>query len=351
MLYPLGDPTERNQRSVAMSLRPQRPEPVPDGTVRVARAAFPTGNRYLQMRDTLDVIDADADFLHLFPGHGKPAYAPWRLALATIFPFAAHLPDRQAADAVRGRIDGKDARSRDRTDPGFDHTVLSEFRSRLVDGGAASLRFDLLLTQFRQRGLLKARGRQRTDSTHVLAAIRALNVLAVVAPDWLRAQSQPEWVERYVHRSEDDRLPTTRDARRVFAETIGVDGLTLLTAIDAVDAPIWLRVIPAIETLRRVWGQNDLAGGAARRDAAIALYRACQDRSGTSPDCGGAQLRAGRELVRGHHACADATIALRGLDGRMIPPDFATSIRGGGETEEFADMEHEADGMTAPRKI
>ncbi len=150
-----------------MSLRPQQPEPVPDETARVARAAFPTGNLYLQMRDALDVVYADADFLHLFPDHGKPAYAPWRLALATLFQFAEHLPDRQAADAVRGRIDWKYALSLDLTDPGFDHTVLSEFRSRLVDGGAESLLFDLLLDQFRQRGLLKARGRQRTDSTHV----------------------------------------------------------------------------------------------------------------------------------------------------------------------------------------
>ena len=255
-----------------MSLRPQQPAPVPDETARVARASFPTGNLYLQMRDTLDVIYADADFLHLFPGHGKPAYAPWRLALATIFQFAEHLPDRRAADAVRGRIDWKYALSLDLTDPGFDHTVLSEFRSRLVDGGAESLLFDLLLAQFRQRGLLKARGRQRTDSTHVLAAIRALNrfevvgetlrhalnVLATVAPDWLHAHSEPEWVERYAHRSEDDRPPAARGARRAFAETIGPDGITLLAAIYAVDAPIWLRVIPAIETLRRVWVQNYL---------------------------------------------------------------------------------------------
>lgn len=258
-----------------MSLRPQHPEPVPDETARVARAAFPAGNLYLQMRDTLDVIYADADFLHLFPGHGKPAYAPWRLALATLFQFAEHLPDRQAADAVRGRIDWKYALSLDLTDPGFDHTVLSEFRSRLVDGGAESLLFDLLLAQFRQRGLLKARGRQRTDSTHVLAAIRALNrfavvgetlrhalnVLATVAPAWLRAHSQAEWVERYAHRSEDDRLPSTREARKTHAETIGTDGFVLLAVMYAADTPPWVRTIPAIETLRRVWMQNYSRGG------------------------------------------------------------------------------------------
>src|SRR5256885_161893 len=74
-----GDPTEHGQRRLAMSLRPQHPEPVPDETARVARAAFPAGNLYLQMRDTLETIYADTDFLHLFPAHGKPGYAPWRL--------------------------------------------------------------------------------------------------------------------------------------------------------------------------------------------------------------------------------------------------------------------------------
>ena len=257
-----------------MSLRPQHPEPVPDETARVARAAFPAGNLYLQMRDTLETIYADTDFLHLFPAHGKPGYAPWRLALVTLFQFAENLSDRRAADAVRGRIDWKYALSLNLTDPGFDHTVLSEFRSRLVDGGAESLLFDLLLAQFRQRGLLTARGRQRTDSTHVLAAIRALNrfevvgetlrhalnVLATVAPDWLRIHSQPEWVERYARRSDDDRLPRSQEARQIFAETIGADGFTLLTMIFADTAPVWLRVIPAIETLRRVWVQNYLRG-------------------------------------------------------------------------------------------
>ncbi len=89
----------------------------------------------------------------------------------------------------------------------------------------------------------------------------ALNVLATVAPDWLCAHSQAEWIERYARLNEDDRLPGTREARRTFAETIGTDGVALLTAIHALDAPIWLRVIPAVETLRRVWVQNYSRGG------------------------------------------------------------------------------------------
>jgi transposase len=90
---------------VAMSLHSQPPDPVPAETVRVARAAFPRGNPYMPMRDQLDRIDQDADFAHLFPVRGKPAEAPWRLALATIMQFADGLSDRQAADAIRARID------------------------------------------------------------------------------------------------------------------------------------------------------------------------------------------------------------------------------------------------------
>lgn len=153
-----------------MSVRPEPIGPVPAETARVARAAFPTGNVYLQMRDVLTSIVTDADLTPLYPTRGQPAERPWRLALVTIFQFAEHLSDRQAADAVRARIDWKYALSLALRDPGFDHTVLSEFRSRLLAHGAERLLFDRLLERLSHLGLLKPRGRQRTDSTHVLAA-------------------------------------------------------------------------------------------------------------------------------------------------------------------------------------
>jgi transposase len=95
----------------------------------------------------------------------------------TIVQFADNLSDRQAADAVRSRIDLKYLLSLDLTDPGFDHTVLSEFRQRLLGGEVDRLLLDPLLDRCRTLGLLKARGRQRTDSTHILAAVRGLNRL------------------------------------------------------------------------------------------------------------------------------------------------------------------------------
>jgi transposase len=244
--------------------------PVPDETARVARAAFPKGHPFMRMRDEFGAIYEDAAFARLFPARGQPAAAPWRLALVTIFQFAENLSDRQAADAVRGRIDWKYALSLELTDPGFDASVLSEFRTRLLAGGEEGLLLDALLERFRQRGLLKARGRQRTDSTHVLAAVRALNrlelvtetmrhaleILSAVAPAWLRTHAAAEWVARYGRRAEEGRLPTKKEERQELAATIGADGTALLTAAYASDAPQWLREVPAVETLRRVWVQN-----------------------------------------------------------------------------------------------
>src|ERR671922_1004348 len=200
-----------------MSLHAQEVPPVPEETIRVAHAAFPHGNVYMRMRDELGTIYHDHLFAHLFPARGQPAEAPWRLALTTVMQFAEGLSDRQAADAVRSQIDWKYALSLELTDPGFDHTVLSEFRTRLVAGQAELLLLDSFLARVRERGLLKTRGRQRPDSTHVLAAIRvlnrlelvgetlrhALNRLAVIAPDWLRTQVPPAWFDRYASRIEN----------------------------------------------------------------------------------------------------------------------------------------------------
>ena len=117
-----------------MSLKPSPIEPVPEETARVARAAFRKGNPLLKLRDELGAIFADADFADLFPRRGRPGLAPWRLALVTLLQFREDLSDRQAAEAVRGRIDWKYALGLELTDPGFDASVLCEFRARLRRG-------------------------------------------------------------------------------------------------------------------------------------------------------------------------------------------------------------------------
>jgi transposase len=253
-----------------MSLHPQPVPSVSEETARVAHAAFPRDTLYLRMRDEFGAIFADEDFAALFPTRGQPAEAPWRLALVTIMQYAENLSDRQAADAVRSRIDWKYALSLELTAPGCDSSVFSEFRTRLVAGAAEQRLLDALLDACRERKWLKARGRQRTDSTHVLARVRAvnrlecvgetlrhaLNSLAVVAPAWLPAHCQAAWVKRYGHQVDAYPLPTKQDARQVYAKVSGADGYALLDALYAPHTPLWLREIPAVETLRRVWVQQ-----------------------------------------------------------------------------------------------
>jgi transposase len=250
-----------------MSLHPEDPPSPPEETRRVARAAFPKGTLCLRLADALGPIYQDSQFAALFPCRGQPAAAPGRLALATVLQFVENLSDREAADAVRGRIDWKYALGLALTDPGFDHTVLSEFRSRLVAGGAELLLLDAFLERLREQGLVKARGRQRTDSTHVLAAVRglnrlervgetlraALNELAAAAPEWLKTVAPPAWYERYGRRVENYRLPKAEAARQALAAEIGADGQHLLAALDAATARPELARLPAVAVLRQVW--------------------------------------------------------------------------------------------------
>jgi len=253
-----------------MSLHPHVIAPVPEETVRVARAAFPKGHPYLTFRDALGTIFQDEDFTALFPAWGQPGLPPWRLALVTIMQFREHLADRQAAEAVRARIDWKYLLSLELTDPGFDFSVLSEFRDRLLAGSAAELLLDKLLERCRALGLLKARGQQRTDSTHVLAAIRvlnrlelvaetlraALNAVATVAPAWLQAVTPLAWYERYSRRIEESRLPKDTAEREAYAHTVGEDGFLLLDALETPEAPAGLRELSRLEALRQTWQRH-----------------------------------------------------------------------------------------------
>src|SRR5215469_7852462 len=137
-------------------LRPEPIGPVPAETARVAQAAFPKGNLSLRLADELGTLFSDEQFADLFPAHGQPAFAPWRLALVTILQFAENLSDRQAADAVRGRIDWKYLLRLELGDAGFDASILVEFRTRLVAGKAEARLLEKLLDWCRERKLLKA---------------------------------------------------------------------------------------------------------------------------------------------------------------------------------------------------
>jgi len=250
-----------------MSLHPAPIGEIPPETARIARAAFPRGTVVTRLRDEFSDLYRDEDFRPFYPGRGQPCLAPWRLALVTVFQFLERLSDRQAADAVRARIDWKYALGLELADPGFHFSVLAEFRARLVAGQAEHLLLDRMLARFKDRGLVKARGKQRTDSTHVLAAVHDLHLLelaaetlratlddlAAVVPDWLRKTARPVWFERYARRIEDYRLPKSQEKREALALEIGADGFVLLDALDGADVPSAAREVRMVQTLRDVW--------------------------------------------------------------------------------------------------
>ena len=253
-----------------MSMHPEPIKEIPQLTVEVARAAFPKGNTYMTLRDELGTIFEDDQFADLFPTRGQPAIAPWQMAFIMLMQFAEDLTDRQTAEQVRARIDWKYALGLELTDAGFDFSVLNEFRSRLIEGAAETRLLNTLLAIAQEQGWLKAGARQRTDSTHVLAAVRqlnrleivgetlhhVLNVLAQVDPEWLLEQANPEWWQRYSQRFSEYRFPKGKDKQQELAETIGRDGYHLLTQVYEEEAPAHLRSIPAVNVLRQVWVQQ-----------------------------------------------------------------------------------------------
>jgi transposase len=253
-----------------MTLHPTPTDPIPENTARAARSASRQDNPYVLMRERFGTIFCDLDFAALYPPQGQPGYAPWRLALVTLVQYIEHLSDEAVADQVALRLDLKYLLGLELGAPRFDPSILSEFRTRLVKQEATTLLFDRLLARLHHEGLALPGGKARTDSTTVVAAVRQLNLLAlvretlrsalttlaVVDPAWLRAQGDPAWVQRYARRSENERLPQQATKRRALERTIGEDGSRLLTALHAADAPAYLREVPAVQLLRTVWLQR-----------------------------------------------------------------------------------------------
>jgi transposase len=253
-----------------MSMQPRPWPEVPAGTARVARRAFRKGALAIRARDELGAWYDDAAFGPAYGVRGAPGISPAQLAMVTVLQFTENLTDRQAADAVRGRLDWKYCLGLALEDEGFDFSVLSEFRSRLVAGGLERAVLDLLLGRLKGLGLVKAGGRQQTDSTHVLGRIRELNrlelagetvraaleALAAAVPGWLAGVIDGSWQQVYGQRIDEMRLPGSGAGRKDLAVRYGRDGYLLLEAVRAPDAPGWLGGLPAVETLRQVWVQQ-----------------------------------------------------------------------------------------------
>jgi transposase len=254
-------------------MRPQ-PWPEPSAEIVAAVRAMYLGRELplpVAIRDQLGELFTDETFGAAFAARGKPGWSPGRLALVTVLQMAENLTDRQAAEAVREKISWKYALGMTLSDPGFDASVLSEFRARLIAHDLEERVLDTLLTRLGELGLVKAGGKQRTDSTHVVSAVRDLNrlelagesvraaveTLAVAAPEWLPTVIDlRDWAQRYGARVDSWRLPTSQAKRKQLAQTYGSDALALLRAVYGPGAPEWLGELPAVEVLRRVLVQN-----------------------------------------------------------------------------------------------
>jgi transposase len=250
------------------------PLPEPDPVVAAA-----IGKKYARrkaplavtMRDRLGEWMTDGQFAEAFGARGRPGVPPARLAMVTVLQMAENLTDRQAAEAVRTRLDWQYALGLALDEEGFDFSVLSEFRSRVAEHGLEERALDALLARLAAEGLVKAGGKQRTDSTHVIAAVRALQAielagesvraaleaLAASCPDWLASRfCAGDWARRYGARIDSWRLPAGKAERDRLTTEFARDGYALVSACYEDTAPPWAREVPAVQVLRTVLVQN-----------------------------------------------------------------------------------------------
>ena len=255
-----------------MSLHPQSWPEAPDETSRVVMAIY--GGRRAPLpvaaRDELGELFADAEFAAAFADRGPQGWSPGRLALVSALQATEGLTDRQAAEAVRDKVSWKYALGLALTDTGFDHTVLSQFRTRLVEHGMQRRVLDLMVARLVEAGLVKAGGKQRTDSTHIIAAVRLLNQIelvgesvraaleAVAAVDgaWLAARLDDSWSRRYGARVDSWRMPASKTKRAALGADFARDGVALLRAVWHERTPRVLTDLPAVRVLQRILIQN-----------------------------------------------------------------------------------------------
>lgn len=244
---------------------------IPEETRRVARAIHPKGNLYMQIRDELEGVLSDEIFADLYPSGGRPGISPARLGLVLIMQYIAGYSDRQVVEAVRDKISWKYALGLDLEDRGFDASILTDFRQRLLDNQAESRLFERVLEHLSEKNLLKGKKKQRSDATHILASVRQLNRLELVGesmrvclnriaqlePVWLSDRLPQSWIDRYSQRFSDWNLPKESKKKQELANQIGQDGYQLLEWIYQTNqTPIQLRQLKEVETLRQIWVQQ-----------------------------------------------------------------------------------------------
>jgi len=251
-----------------MCLKVHGPWPMPVETAAVCQNLLPENSPYRLIGERLFDEFPERAYADLYSPEGKPAVSPVILAFVTVFQFLEKLADRPAAEGIRVRLDWKYALHLPLTYAGFDFSVLSEFRQRLLNHEAEGRVFETLVQAFRAQGLIKSRGIQRTDSVAILTKVRELSRLELVvetlrlavramvnaAPDWSQSELPPSWEEHYASRFILQRHPETE--KRDYEARIGADGQWLLNRLAQPDTPAVLRDLPAVHVLRTVWQQH-----------------------------------------------------------------------------------------------
>jgi transposase len=269
-----------------LSLRTRSGEQVPSLTAQIARASNPADTTAMWVRDRLDGLWCDEDFAGWYPRNGRPGLSPAQLDTVCVLQFLLGLSDRQAAEAVCCRIDFKYALAMELDDPGFHHSVLADFRERLARDDRADRLLDLALARLKEAGLVRERTAQRTDSTHVLAAVRdltrlelvteavraALEEVARTAGHLLTGLVDEDWGRRYGRPVRLGKNPT-RPKTKILAA--GDDACRLLGHLHR--GVVSYRPGPQAEALRQIVVQNYY------RDAAGRLSWRTTDDNGLPP--------------------------------------------------------------------
>lgn len=251
-----------------MCLKPRKPWPMPKETGEIGEKILSGDSVYKLVGDDLFNQFTEADFADLYPEEGKPGYSPVILGFVSIFQYLEKYPDRQAAEALRMRLDWKYALHLPLDNAGFDFSVLSEFRDRLLECQAERRIFDRLVEAFQAKGLIKERGKQRTDSMAMLTKVRRLSRLELVVESlrlavgavlkkdrtWGEAVIPPDWEERYGERFVMQRH--TKEEWEGYDRTVGEDGQWFLARLESEGAPAELKNLPEVQVLKTVWAQQ-----------------------------------------------------------------------------------------------
>jgi transposase len=250
-----------------MSLQNDWRMEIPDDTARVGREILEENNPYRLVGDRVNAFLRLKDFVGLYSELGRGAICPIILSLITLFQFLENIPDRVAANWAVTRMDWKYALHLPLTWTGFDYSNLSNFRTRLIEHGEERLVFEKVLEWVRSLGFVKKHGKQRTDSTHIIACVERLGRLELAwetlrtalraikkgAPRWYGEVIPAAFDQAYAERQSDWRL--NKEEVKAKMKEAGGDGFWLLDRLDE-SAPEEVLGLAEVETLRQVWEQQ-----------------------------------------------------------------------------------------------